>query len=287
MSSAFVRRLIYLAAATALSILAACGSGTSSSTGGGGSGSSYVSWNGSDNGTEVLDANGNVYQFDAADGCMYGTHSGVGPSGFCLTTSGSGYASYGPTNCSNPGGNSLCNTASFAVVLTNDSVSGCRAVLTAGNSSSVTAKVLAVTSTGNGFNIQSSTTATAFTVYWNGDVPICGGSNSYQGSYTLAVTAPTFGPSEGCAIDTSVGGTFTIDSGGVIDNEKGATGLIKSDGTGTVYVNTVDPIQGGGGVATATVTAATRNGSGKWVMSGTNYPYCVGYDSNPWTLTQS
>jgi hypothetical protein len=286
MSSRFFRRSSYILAATALLTLAACGAGTTSDTGGG-SGSSYVSWSGNENGTEVLDANGNSYKFDSADGCMYGTHTSVGPSGFCLTPTSSGYAFYGPTNCSNPGSNSLCNTASFTVVLTNEPVSGCMAVLTAGNSSSVTAKALAVTSNGNGFNIQSDTTATAFTVYWNGYVPICGGSNPYQGSYTLAVTGPTFGPSEGCDIDTNVGGTFTIDSGGVINNDKGATGIIKSDGKGDFYVNTFDPIYGGSGVAHITIDSVTKNSSGKWVLSGTNYPFCVGYDANPWTLTQT
>lgn len=268
--------------------LAACGSSSSSSDGGG-SGTTYVSWPGNSNGSVVQDANGNGYRFDDSDGCMFGTSSNVGPQGFCLTSGGSGYLHYGPTNCSNPGNNSLCDTASFAVVLTNDpGGAGCIAVLTAGDSSSVTALSLAVTNTGNGFNIQSGKTAAAFTVYWNGLVPICGGSNPFEGSYTLDVTPPSLGSGSGCELDTLTAGTYTIDSGGVIDDDKGeSSGTIKSDGTGSFGVTTVDPIQGGSSVTTISIASATKNASGKWVLSGTDFPFCVGFNANPWTLTQN
>ncbi|MGH7241287.1 MAG: hypothetical protein ACREGB_03260, partial [Candidatus Saccharimonadales bacterium] len=119
-----------------IALLAACGSGGSPSSGGGVSSSSnsYLTWSGNANGAIVIDANGNEYEFSSTTGCMYlANGSGGGPANFCLTADSSsptGYASYGPTNCLNPQSNSECSTASFNVELTNNPTgSGCIAVL--------------------------------------------------------------------------------------------------------------------------------------------------------------
>ncbi|MGD0445753.1 MAG: hypothetical protein ABSA39_17600 [Edaphobacter sp.] len=108
---------------------------------------STQSFTGSSNGTTVLDANGNEFYFSSSNGCMYQATSNDGPTGFCLTasaSSSSGFAAYGPTNCTNPTTNSDCDVASFAVALTNNPVNSqeCIAVLTTGSATSTYVGVL-------------------------------------------------------------------------------------------------------------------------------------------------
>ena len=266
---------------------ASCG-GSSSSTdnnggggGGGGGGSSFLAWSGNVNNTIVEDANGNAFKFDASNGCMFGANTLVGPSGFCLTPAGSSYAAYGATNCSNPSSNSLCNTATFDVMLTdNPGGSGCISVLSAGGANILTAQALAVTDTGSGFNIQAGTSAGAFTVYWNGYVPVCGGSSDYQGNYTYASTG-VLPPGTGCTQQfnsPALPGTFvTIDSGGVIDHDGAEIiGVIADGGTGSFTAQDVF-----GGALKFTITSVTGS-SGSWVISGTGGD-CTG----SWSLTQN
>lgn len=265
--------------AAALLALAACGSGSSSSSNSGG-GSGFITWSGSVNGNLVEDANGNDYQFDQSDGCMFGANTSVGPQGFCLTASGGGYAHYGATNCSNPGNNSLCNTASFNVMNTdNPAGGGCIAVLAAGGANTLTAQVLSVSNTGSGFDIQAGTRAGAFTVYWNGFVPVCGGSNPYEGTYQYGSTG-VLAPGTGCTQQFNNVGAgsnpVTIDSGGVINQDAAEfSGTISSTGTGGFSAASV-----GGGTLGFTITGATKT-SGKWVISGTGGD-CTG----SWSLTQ-
>ena len=243
-------------------LLAACSGGGGSSSSGGGA---WLIWNNSGNGTIVLDANGNQYEFQATNGCMYLRNGNVGPANFCLTTDASsqtGYANYGATNCSSPSSNSNCNTASFDVVLTtNPSGSGCIAVLGNGGATSVVVYPLSVTSGSvnqPGFSIQQVTSASSFTLYWNGIIPICGGNNPYVGNYLFE------------------GGSFignnaivTVDSGGVIDYNGGvddqASGSINSNGSGGFTSYGAFPAQQW---FTCTINNAAKNANGLWVISG-------------------
>jgi hypothetical protein len=269
--------------------------------GGSGGDNGYLSWANSDNGTVVLDAHGNNYQFSASNGCMYSQSSHEGPSGFCLTSSSAGgYAAYGATNCSNSTTNSYCDAASFHVVLTNDPLksSGCIAVLVSGGSQSVTGPALAVTSVSGGFDVQTATPS-AYTAYWNGTAPICGGSSEYAGSYVGTSTTSSSGSSSGsgggssgptpvptgCAPDFSSSSfTFTVDSGGIInDDSSKITGTITSGGTGSftspgglTYINESCTV-------TVDITGATKNPSGKWVLSASFTGDALG---NPFSATQ-
>lgn len=282
MSAQRVRRLsCSILAAALLALIAACGSSSSSSSDNGGDSSpSFVSWTGSVNDTLVLDANGNDFKFDASDGCMFGANTAVGPAGFCLTVIGSGYAASGATNCSDPANNSLCDTGTFKVLLTdNPAGGGCIAVLSAGAAGSVTAQVLAVSNTGSGFDIQTGTSAGAFTVHWNGFVPICGGSNQYAGSYQYASTG-VLGPGIGCTQQfNNVGAAnnlTSIDSGGVINNDSAEfSGLIAAAGTGSFTAQGTS-----GGTLTFTINSVSQAG-GKWTIAGTGGD-CTG----SWSLTQ-
>ena len=264
-------------------LLAGCGG---SSTSGSGptqpSASSELSWSGSANGTSVLDANGISYYFSAKTGCMFNQSNNYGPANFCLspsTAQTSGFAYYGPTGCTNPTNNSACDSGSFAVVLTNNpSGTGCIAVLSSGTATSATGEALAVTNVTGGFDILTSTTATAFTAYWNGMVPICGGSSPYVGTYTG--TAPA--SSTYCHIvEGQFGGTttpcavnFTIDSGGVINAQKPASGLggisgsIAANGTGQ-YVSFWTTTNLGTQQSNDVIASATKNSNGKWVLAVT------------------
>lgn len=274
------RHMTVLSAALLLGLAYDCGGGGSST---GPSGASYLNWAGSDNGAVVLDANGNGYHFDVSNGCMLSVTLGNGPAGFCLTSSSgssTGFAAYGPTNCSNPSSNSLCNSAGFDVVPTIDpsKPSGCIAVLGNGSATSAVELPLAVTAVSGGtqYNITTDKAPSAFAAYWNGLIPLCG-SNTYAGSY--AGTVP-FGNTNwlasgtGCIRSTTSVNTaqlqLTIDGGGIINNNSAKiTGLIASTGNGRFTAPTVYAPGDTTCVPTYTITMTSRNGSGKWVLSGT------------------
>ena len=265
-----------------ISLLAGCGGSSSSSTPPPTSSNAELSWQGSSNGTYVMDANGISYYFSAKTGCMFSKSNNSGPANFCLTPTTaqtSGYAYYGATGCTNPTNNSACDSGSFAVVLTNNPLgTGCIAVLSSGTATSATGEALAVTSVTGGFDVLTSTTASAFTAYWNGMVPICGGSSPYVGTYTgTAPASSTYchivegqfsGPTTACTVN------FTIDSGGVINAQKPANGLggisgsITANGTGQ-YVSFWTTTNLGTQQSNDTISSATKNSNGKWVLAVT------------------
>ena len=272
--------------------LPACGVLNTPETGNGGDGGgSYLSWAQNDNGTAVLDANGNRFGFDAITGCMYLESTGIGPQGFCLTsTSAPANTATGPTNCITPSMNTVCNVAGFEVVLTPDPANhtGCIAVLSTAQSTTVGDAIrtlpLSVAISGNNVAITSSASATAYTVYAGlsgGTVPICGGSNPYAGSYAGTIPANTsaycglingeFEPpsTPSCSI------SFTVDSGGNIYYLASSgppsmgfgsiEGTIASNGMGTFYswwtTTNLGTYQ-----ATEPINSAAKNSSGKWVL---------------------
>lgn len=260
----------FLVALISFLILAACGGGggnsASNSTGGTSGGITWLTWVGSANGQFVLDAAGNKYQFDAANGCMYLANNAVGPANFCLTAdsaSATGYASYGPTNCSNPGTNTSCNTATFDVMLTNNPTgTGCIAVLGNGGANSVYANTLSVTSGAAGFSIVAFVNSTAYTDYWSTIIPICGGSSPYAGSYTVE-----FQNASGTTCDGGIAAndTFTIDSGGLINSDTDqVSGNITSAGTGSFATSRMPTCK-----VSATITGAIKNVNGLWVITAT------------------
>ena len=252
------RKFGYLIILSFLSlVLGGCGTGSSSSSGGG----AYLSWVGSVNGAIVLDASGNQYEFSAASGCLISVNTQSAPQGFCLTPGGSsgGFAPTGPTGCSNPSSNADCNSASFAVQLTdNSSKTGCIAVLSNGTASSGLAnQALAVTDTSIGFLVQVAT-PTAFTAYWNGDIPVCGGSNPYAGMYSSTYACPGGGTPFGVTFT----GTYIIDSGGEITNAPPQLfGTIDSTGAGSITHKDANQLE------VMTISGATQDSNGKWVIT--------------------
>jgi hypothetical protein len=156
----------------AIAGVVACSSGGGGTVNGG-----SVAWPGSANGTNVLDADGVLFRFDAATGCMYSLSADIGPAGFCLTRDASatgGFASYGATHCPNPAGNPNCDTASFDVVLTaNPAGSGCVAVLGSGGANAATSIALAVVANSGGFLVQTTATPGAYKTDSNGVIPVC------------------------------------------------------------------------------------------------------------------
>jgi hypothetical protein len=280
-----------------LLLLAACGGG------GSGGGAAYLSWTDSDNGTVVLDANGDAFQFSASTGCMFSKTNGLGPASFCLSqSSGSstGFSAYGPTDCSSPSSNPACDAASFSVALTNDpaKAGSCIAVLTNGTSSSTSESPLAVTSVAGGFDITTASSATAWTGYWNDVVPICGGSSPYAGTYAgeyLNVGYVVSGVASICVGVSNGSGqlpspnqstTLTVDSGGIInDDTNKLTGTIGSQGSGQFIAPSVAANSSSSTcVPTVTITGAAKNPSGKWVLAGTET--FAGYTGVAVTFTQ-
>jgi hypothetical protein len=69
------------------------GGGGTGGSGGSGGGSGYITWNGSVNGSAVLDANGESFAFTADTRCLYSFNTGGVTSNFCLY-SGAAYGSF-------------------------------------------------------------------------------------------------------------------------------------------------------------------------------------------------
>lgn len=253
-----------LAAFMVVTVLAACGggSGSNSSTG---SGPNWVGWTGNANGTVVIDGVGNQYQFDSANGCMYGvtTVSGDGPQGFCLnisTSSATGYASYGATNCLNPGTNSNCDTATFDVLLTNNpSGSGCIAVLGNG-SATVTTNInpLDVEQNSAGgndyFQITVDHTGANAYVTSNGYIVACSSASAYAGIYLFE----PMGTDEPGIADNTL---LRIDANGqVTDNMGDVTGKLYAGGAGSFSMATDHAVY--------SITRVSRNFDDQWVLEG-------------------
>ena len=267
-------------------------SGSGGSSGAGDGGGLYLAWPGSANGATVLDANGNVFRFDASNGCMFAANTDQGPSGFCLTASSSsstGYAEYGPTNCSNPATNTECDSATFDVVLTNNpSGTGCIAVLGNGSSASTDESPLAVTTSASSFLIQTTLKPGAYTAYWNGLIPACGGTNPYEGSYTSTTTiaAPSgYYINPTCILPTSYTNTgppfmtLAIDGSGIIDSDAlGITGLMSKTGAGA-FSQTL----AGNCVASFPIASVSQDSGGKWVITGTE---SLASQTFPFSFTQ-
>lgn len=241
---------------------------------------SDLSWTGSSNQTIVLDANGVPYYFRASTGCMLGKNNNLGPANFCLTPSSSqasGYAPYGATGC--PSGDSACTTSTFNVVLTNNPAgTGCIAVLGNGSSNpNVVAGAITVTDTNGSFTIGGGPSATAYKTYWDGAIPICGGSSVYAGTYTSSdYSATGWTTANGSCVTPyppptarSGSATLIIDSGGIVDSE--ASKLIGIIGTPVSASTIVSTAVAVGANCTPTITniSMAQNASGKWLLSGT------------------
>jgi hypothetical protein len=255
-----------------------------------------VSFNNNANGATVLDANGGRFYFDNQSGCLFSETYPSGPEGFCLTASStSGFAPYGPTNCSTPATNMQCDAASFDVVATkNPEGPGCIAVL--GNHTATTDpptdQPLAVNQIANGFTIVATKKPGAFPLYWNGVIPLCGGKNPYVGSYTSTIGgSPSVTVYQGTCIprnacdprqptacspaDMVLSGpplTFTIDSRGIINSDPlQITGTVSNDNSSAAFTQP-DQAPVGGNPASCTpsfqITSFTKNGNGKWVARG-------------------
>ncbi len=259
------------------------------------SANSDLSWSGSANGTNVLDANGTPYYFSAKTGCMFDKNTNIGPANFCLTPStsqSSGYTYYGATGC--PSGDSACTTPTFDVVLTNNpSGVGCIAVLGNGSSSpTAIAGNITVVDTNGSFTVGGGTSATAYKTYWDGAIPICGGSSTYAGTYTSTnYSASGWTTANGSCVTqspppTTRSGslTLTIDSGGIIDSEASKViGIVASPAsTTTMQANAV--AVGADCTPMINITSATQNSSNKWVFSGTEVFAGV---STPFTATEN
>lgn len=293
----FLRRWLFAASVLFVSG-AACGSSAGSdATDGGASGAEFLTWTPSTNGKVVLDANGNSFEFQSSTGCMYSVQTMIGPDGFCLAasaSSGTGYASYGATNCVNPSTNSDCNTATFDVIGTdNPSGTGCIAVLANGGASALTGVALGVTTAANVVSlIQTTKSPGAYKVYWNGIVPACGGTNPYAGSYTSTTTAEKpygwVSDEGGCVLSSanqeeSPFLTVTVDSVGTIDNDTlQITGTLASDGTGSFVYPTQASSTNADCIPTFTITGVTGS-KGHWVIAGTE---AFGNQTIPFSLTE-
>lgn len=267
---------------------------------------SKLSWTNSANGTEVLDSSGTPYYFSASTGCMFNNNSNLGPTNFCLTPSTSqtsGYAYYGATGCTSPASNSACNTPTFDVVLTNNpSGTGCIAVLGNGSSDpTAIAGTLSVVDTNGSFTIGGGTSATAYKTYWDGAIPICGGSSMYEGTYTSTDTsAASFANGWTVANGSCVTPypkpttrnsgapfvSFTIDSGGIIDSEGSndkLIGIVASPASSTV-INSSAVAVGGDCTPIVNITGVTQNTANKWVFTGTEL---FAGASTPFTAVQN
>ena len=275
-----------------------------SACGGGGDDSALsvpgqVIWSASDNGSTVLDGNGATFYFSASSGCLYSTLDGVGPAGFCLTsTSGT----TGPTGCTNPASNTSCDAASFRVWYTHASSGpGCIAVLGAlvtqnyygpsGTLYSTVTQVQPLNITyNNGFYIQTyrtygftssnATAPTVYSAYWNGQIPSCIGPSSlapYVAGYTLttAATCSNFGTVTNASHVYSA--PIAIDASGLITDNgtKRIWGTINSGGTGSFTGLPSATISSTERFTVYTIGSAAQNGSGKWVLQGTFDPATV------------
>ncbi len=279
---------IFVALALAVAPFTGCsssspssGSTSTTSTSGSGSGSgsgsdsSAITWTENDNGTKVLDANGNQYYFSSSSGCIYSTSVDPGTSGMCLTSNSSGYENTGATNCVDPSNSSTCTLANFDVVLTNDpnSASGCIAVLgyQTGPTTNQSENVSVVLATGS-VSISPSNTASAYKYYAGGAVvgagsgiPICAGNSTYAGSYTGGSTGE-FVQSLTAMVDS--GGNFLMNSsadsseGFYGPSFAGYYGYINSSGEAQFWVSSDSSLSGASG-------AFTENSSDEWTASGT------------------
>ncbi len=276
--------------------IAGCGKSNSAS-GGSTAQSGKLSWSGSSNGTIVLDTHGTPYYFSAKTGCMFDKNDNNGPANFCLTPStseSSGYMLSGATGCANPASNTACNTATFDVVLTNNpSGAGCIAALGNGSSSPTTiAGSIAVAHTDGSFTIGGETSATAYKTYWDGTIPICGGSSTYAGTYTSTnYSASGWTTANGSCVmqsppPTTRSGslTLTIDSGGIIDSEGSKLIGIVASPANTTTLQAAAVAAGGNCTPGITITNVTKSESGKWAFSGTEVFAGV---STPFTMTQN
>ena len=290
-------RNVFFAALT-LSIgllLAGCGgSSTGGTTPTPPASNSELSWSGSSNGTNVLDANGTPYYFSAKTGCMFNKNDNYGPANFCLTPSTSqtsGYTYYGATGC--PANDSACTTPTFDVVLTNNpSGAGCIAVLGNGSSNpTAIAGNITVVDTNGSFTIGGGTSATAYKSYWDGAIPICGGNNIYAGTYVSTTYATNGWVDIGGRCTTqspppttrSGGLTLTIDSGGVIDSDSSQLIGIVATPVSATTITSIALAVGANCTPTINITSATQNTSGKWVLSGSE---TLAGDSTPFTATE-
>ncbi len=275
--------------------IAGCGKGNSAS-GGSTTQSRELSWSGSSNGAYVLDTHGTPYYFSAKTGCMFDKNDNNGPVNFCLTPStsqSSGYMLSGATGCANPASNTACNAATFDVVLTNNpSGAGCVAVLGNGSSSpTAIAGSIAVVHTDGSFTIGGGTSATAYKTYWDGTIPLCGGSSTYAGTYTSTnYSASGWTTANGSCVmqsppPTTRSGslTLTIDSGGIIDSETSKVIGIVASPANTTTMQAAAVAVGGNCTPIVNITSATQNGSNKWVFAGTETFAGV---STPFTMTQ-
>lgn len=254
----------------------------------------YLTWYGNDNADVVIDATGGRFRFAANNGCLYAQTTGVGPSGFCLTASASsatGFAGYGPTGCANPTTNAACDRAGFDVVLTPDpaNASGCIAVIGDGAANATVERPIAVTAVSGGFDVQGQTSATAFTTYWNGVIPYCDGVSPYAGSYAGTYTSIGYVVGSSACSAASGQGTstplaFTIDTGGIIDDDTAdLTGLLGDAGTGSFTAPDLSSTGATGCTPTFTIASAAKNGAGKWVLSGS---YALAGATSSFTATQ-
>ncbi len=259
------------------------------------SANSELSWSGSANGSIVLDANGTPYYFSATTGCMFNKNSNAGPANFCLTPStsqSSGYTYYGSTGC--PSGDSACTTPTFDVVLTNNpSGAGCIAVLGNGSSSpTAIAGAITVVDTNGSFTVGGGSSATAYKTYWDGAIPICGGSSVYAGTYTSTnYSATGWTTANGSCVTpypppTTRSGniTLTIDSGGIIDSDTSKLiGVVASPVSATV-LNSSAVAVGGNCTPEVSIASVTQNAAGKWVFSGSEIFAGV---TTPFSATQN
>jgi hypothetical protein len=246
----------------------------------------YLTWAGSDNDTFVYDALGNGYQFSGSNGCIdLPVYGNTGP-GLCLrVATPTAYATWGDTFCGYSRGAPDCDSDGFGVYLTNEpgrvatllAASGtttnppkCMAVLGTSTGTSVTGKALNVFYSGENWRLFDVVLATPiiFSAYWDGTIPICGGSSQYVGTYVGTATYTQSVDDTTCV--SSAGGEshetlqVTVDSGGVInDDSLRVTGIIKADGTGEFTQQCASEA--------FTITSSSRNADGKWVLSGGNF----------------
>ncbi len=250
------------------------------------------------NGATILDANGNQFYFDT-HGAMHQAGTNTLLSNFQLNWQPSQPGTY-PL----PGVVGVCGAVPrcpgpvtpMDIVLTNNaSGSGCMAVLAIQAGFSInpptfnnweTESFLGVSVNPASYgSAKVSTTATAYKTYWNGDIPLCGGSSPYAGTYTSTDTssaafASGWTISNGkCVAQTKITSrdtgapyvSFLIDSGGAVDSES-----IQITGSINTPVDQSAMIGADVGSQTDTsctpmisVTGITQNSTGKWVLTGT------------------
>ncbi len=304
----FARIFVVFVGAT---LLAGCGGGSMMPPG-----SSHpvgtFSWPNNANGSMVLDATGNQFYFGATSGIMYQANTNIQLSNFTISPKAAQTGVYPVTGnegfCS-PG---ICPALGlpFDVMLTNNPAgSGCMAVL-ASNIFSFSENFpptfltpdffmgMTISTAPYGFST-STTTVTAYKTYWAGNLPICGGSSPYVGTYTSTDTssasfASGWTTSNGTCVAQSSSTSrntgppyvaFTIDSGGVVDSETSkivgsivtpiTNSVLASPYVGSLHDATCAPV--------VSITNATQNASNKWVFTGTETFAGV---STPFTATQ-